>query len=226
MERKCRFDPREQIPPIPRIAAVETEKTLIIRIEAEDLQILKDSNFKLCFAKNVEGIFDVVWRASEGYLSINQFDWSYQYQLFCSNSFADNEKVRSTTEFRDIDFGQESTLNDAGILSPPSTGGEENKITLVNEYGSIHPGLSQMAVGVDGKMATTPTYLAENAVVQGTYGLTTAEMVLVWFEQDVETGTMFTSGKSNGFEVDMTSVEVVELLYQNQTWSLEKGSSA
>ncbi len=196
------------------------QKTVTVQIADEDLQTLKASDYRMCFAKESEGVFDVVWRAFSDYLTLSFFDWIPDYQLFCTNVFEDGETIRSTTNIVDIEFGQQSVLDAFGLLSPASSGGNESSINLVNEYGTTHPALSQWSKGIAGVEESTPTYVSETEMIKGERGLSTVDVVLVWFEQGLETSTLFSTPRSNSFEADLSSVDRVDLLFENQQWSL------
>ncbi len=207
-----------QMSRIMRTATEATEKTVIIEIAEADLQTLKDAEYKLCFAKKVEDTFNVVWQSYDLYLVTNEFSWTPMYQLFGTNTFQDEVTVQVSTNLVSIGLGEQSVLNSAGILQPPTTGGPETAITMINEYGSIHPGLNQLSTGLDGTQQSTPIYVAENAIVAGEANLTPKESVLVWFEQNVETSTMFSTARSNSVEIDLTFTNEAVRRYEDQTW--------
>ena len=197
----------------------ETEKLVQIEISTEDLRLLKGAGYKLCFAKKVDDEYNVVWQSYTDYLSNNKFSWTPQYQLFGSNVFQNNITVKVSTNLVTIGLGETSVLDSAGILGDPSTGGPETSITLENEYGTIHPGVNQLSTGLRGEQVSTPIYVAPKAAVMGPAVLTPIEEVLVWFQQDIETSTMFSTARSLAVEIDMTSVNSATRLYSNQRWT-------
>ncbi|AZL73838.1 hypothetical protein [Pseudomonas oryziphila] len=194
-------------------------KSVNIQIAADDLRTLKDGKYKLCFAKKVgDAAYNVVWQSYDKYLMNNTFSWTPQYQLFGTNTFQDNVTVTTATNIVTIGLGQQSILDDAGILGAPSTGGPETAVTLINKYNSIHPGINQLSTGIDGKQVSTPIYVATSAVVQGSTSLTPKESILVWFQQDVQTSTMFSSSRSNAQEIDLTFANSATYMYSGQKW--------
>ena len=195
-----------------------TEKTVIIQIAEEDLVTLKDNNYKLCFAKKVNDTYNVVWQSLGDYLVTNSFSWVPMYELFASNTFESEVTVEVTTNIVDIGLGEESTLNSAGLLSDPVTGGPSDSVTMINEYGPIHPGMNQLSTSAEGTIST-PIYVAEYQAVLGSVELTPIEYVMVWFEQNIETSTMFSTARSNSIEINMTGVDEQTRLYENGTWS-------
>ena len=197
-------------------------KKVIITIDEDDLQLLKKNNYKLCFAKKVgDADYNVVWQSYKKYLSYNEFSWTPQYQLFGTNTFNAGVKVVVSTNAVNIGLGQLSKLNEAGVLSSPVTGGPETGFTMVNEYGSIHPGVKQLCTGIDGTQTSSPIYVSTATAVQGKVTLTPVEKVLVWFEQEVETSTMFSNARSNSIELDLTTDNSLTRHYADQKWVIE-----
>ncbi|MGW8466145.1 hypothetical protein [Pseudomonas sp. CLCA07] len=196
-----------------------TQKSVTIEIAAEDLTLLKKSGYKLCFAKKVgTEDYNVVWQSYVQYLSSNDFSWTPQYQLFGSNNFQANVAVKVSTNIVNIGLGQKSVLADSGLLGQAVTGGPTVSITLDNEYGPIHPGINQLSTGIDGNQVSTPIYVATAQVVTGNTVLTPVETVLVWFEQNVQTSTMFSTSRSKAVEIDLTFVNDATRLYEAGAW--------
>ncbi|MFD9698362.1 hypothetical protein [Lentzea sp. NPDC059081] len=197
-------------------------KSVDIQIAPEDLKTLKSSNYKLCFAKKVNDSYNVVWQSSSAYLSDNTFSWQPLYQIFGSNTFQGNVTVHAATNQVAIGLGDEITLDKDGLLGNASSGGPATSITLNNDYGPIHPGLSAYSTDINGRGTTTPIYVAEAPIVSGKDVLTPVEAVQVWFEQDVVTSTMFSTARSNAVEIDLTEVNSATRLYSGGQWSKPK----
>lgn len=196
-----------------------TQKSVTIEIAPDDLTLLKQSGYKLCFAKKVGNeAYNVVWQSYDKYLSNNGFSWTPQYQLFGSNTFQADVTVKVSTNIVTIGLGQQSILSPEGLLGNAVTGGPDISITLDNEYGPIHPGINQLSVGIDGKQVSTPIYVATNQVVTGNTVLTPVETILVWFEQNVQTSTMFSTSRSKAIEIDLTVVNDATRLYEDGAW--------
>lgn len=203
-----------------RAALLAAQKTVDILIDLEDLKTLKASSYKLCFAKKVGNeAYNVVWQSYGDYLANNEFSWTPSYQLFGSNTFVSNLTVKVATNKVDIGLGEQSTLDPAGVLSPPSTGGSPTAITMINNYGKIHPGVNQLSTGINGEQVSTPIYVATNPIVLGNAELTPVEKVLVWFEQNITTSTMFSTARSKSVEIDLTTTNNATRLYQGGQWS-------
>ncbi|MGK7925414.1 MAG: hypothetical protein AB4290_09230 [Spirulina sp.] len=200
-------------------ALAAVQKSVIIKIATSDLETLKNGNYKLCFAKKVgDAAYNVVWQSYQDYLANNTFSWTPQYQIFGSNVFQANIEVQVSTNTQTIGLGETSILNSSGILESPSTGGPTTGFVMDNQYGSIHPGVNQLSTGIDGKQESTPIYVAESPSVIGETTLTPVEKILVWFEQDIQTSTMFSTSRSQAVEIDLTNQDSATRMYQNQTW--------
>lgn len=194
-------------------------KKVTIRIDDEDLSHLKTNKYRLCFAKKVgEEAYNVVWQSYSNYLSNNNFSWTPQYQLFGSKTFKEDITVEASTDLVTIGLGQTSTLDAAGVLRRPKTGGPSDAITMVNNFGSIHPGLNQLSTGIDGKQVSMPIYVATLGMVKGDVKLKPIEKVLVWFEQNIVTSTMFSDARTNPIEIDLTFSSEETRLYKNDRW--------
>ncbi len=99
-----------------------TQKSVKIQIASGDLTTLKQSGYKLCFAKKVgTEAYNVVWQSYVAYLSNSTFSWTPQYQLFGSNSFQANVQVDVSTNIVNIGLGQQSVLD---TLRPAGFGDE------------------------------------------------------------------------------------------------------
>lgn len=195
-------------------------KSVDIKIDPNDLETLKKNGYQLCFAKKVNDTYNVVWQSSDEYLADNAFSWQPMYELFGSNVFSGNVRVRVSTNKVAIGLGDQSVLDSSGVLQPATSGGPATGITMVNQYGNIHPGLSSYATGIDGQSSTSPIYVAEKQIVLGSDTLTPVEAVQVWFEQDIVTSTMFSTARSNAVEIDLTDQNSAARLYHNGAWSI------
>jgi len=194
-------------------------KSVAVQIAPGDLQILKDNGYTLCFARCVENSYSVTWQSFSEYLDSNSFAWSEQFQLFgidiVNNGVA---LIESRTNAVDIALGQQATLDSAGELGSARSGGPAEQITLINDYGPIHPALSGVSVGPDGVMRTTPIYIAPRSIVRGSASLRPLDKVQIWFQQDPAPGAMLFEAVSNPTVADLTSASSVTVLYQNGNW--------
>lgn len=209
----------KEMPRMLQAAAAAAEKRVTINIALDDQQFLKDNGYSLCIAKRTkEHSYNVIWSSYDKYVARNMFSWVPLYELFGSNTFQDGIRVETLTNMVQIGLGETSLLNEAGILKPPTTGGPEESITMNNEYGAIHPGLNQVITTPKGTQASIPFYLAENQIAAGSVTMTPVEKVQVWFEQKVQTGTMFSTARSNAVEIDLTFSNDETRTYKDGRW--------
>lgn len=197
-------------------------KSVTIQIAAADFERLRAGNYAMCFARKVNDTYDVVWQAYSQYLTISHFSWPPGQQLFATNSFVPGGKVIVETDAVDIVLGQQATLDAAGVLGPAANGPSDG-ITLINNFGPIHPGLIGMSTGPDGIQAQLPMYVESAAIETGSDLLKPADVVKVWFEQDIAAGTMLAQDPqiaiSHAVEIDLTTLDSAMRLYQNGSWS-------
>jgi hypothetical protein len=203
------------------------EKTITVQIAQEDLKTLKESGYRLCFAKKVAAAeYNVVWQAYDNYLFQNQFSWVPEYQLFCSNSCVPGESVFAATNLVDIKIGMTSVLNEYGWLSEPAAGYSAACLTLRNNYRQIHPGIMQTCTGINSVKISAPIYVSEFPVVKGHTLLMPIDKILIWFEQETESSTIINHLSSNNgswsesIELDLTSDNSKSIIYENEEWKI------
>lgn len=201
-------------------------KLVTIQIASGDLEVLKADGYILCFARCVEDSYDVIWQSYANYLANNPFSWSALYQLFGANAFSVGAPAGARTNAVDIAPGQQATLDHAGVLGSAVEKGAPGKITLINNYGPIHPGLSGISTGPDGVQRMTPMFVAPRPIVTGSYRLQPTDKVKVWFEQNGTSSTIVGRAVSNAVEIDLTGAETATRLYQNGDWTIAANKPA
>lgn len=112
-----------------------------------------------------------------------------------------------------VNLGEFVTLDKYEVLSEPVTGSNPTAMTLINEMGETHPVVNQLCIKPDGTMESKPIYAAEEAMFQGECQLMPKEKVQVWFEQNIETDTMFSKARSKAVEIDLTLKNSATVLY-------------
>lgn len=194
-------------------------KQVTIEIEVDDLQMLRVGNYSLCIAKKVEGGYGVVWDASRQFNHTNQISWKSEFELFGVRKFGDGIPVNSGTNRQPVRLGEQCVLDANGRLGRASPGGPATEITLVNQYGPIHSGLSQLLDGIGGGQRMLPIHVAPRVSAIGQVGLTPTDTVLVWFEQNISTATMFSKARPKAVEIDLSRTNAATLRYRNGSWS-------
>ena len=199
----------------------DLKKQVTVEIDQNDLQVLRTGKYMLCVAKKIaEGEYNVVWQAFDNYLCNNVFSWTPQYQLFGSIQFNAGATVVVSTNSVNIGLGQTATLSSLGILQSPISGGSQTGFIMDNEFGSIHVGVSQLCTQLDGSIVSSPIYVSTEAVLKGTITLTPVERVLIWFQQNIATGTMFSEARTNALELSLTITNSVKCLFKAQQWHI------
>lgn len=119
-----------------------------------------------------------------------------------------------------VNLGEVVTLDKYRVLSEPVINGSDSTaMTLINEMGENHPAVNQLCIKPDGTIESGPIYVAEEAMFQGECQLQPKEKVQIWFEQNIETGTMFSKARSKAVEIDLTLKNSTTVLYdKNGTW--------
>lgn len=195
-------------------------KRVTVKIDTGDLPVLKDGKYALCFAKKVGDFdYDVVWKSITKYAVNNAFSWQPIYDVYGTNTFEDKLKVEVSTNDQLIGLGEITTIDKYGVLSEPVTGGASEAINVLNNFDNIHIGISQVSVNESGVMESTPIYVSKGPVVLGESSYKPVEKVLVWFQANVETGTMFAEMRSNAIEIDLTGKESASVMYKNGQWA-------
>ncbi|WP_457584908.1 hypothetical protein [Ensifer canadensis] len=197
-------------------------KVVTIIVDLEDLVSLKANNYAMCFAKKVAlgsdgGSYNVVWQSLTGYSHSTSFLWWPQFALFATNYFVDGRMVVASTNEPTLEFGQRCVLNQYGLLEHPVSFGPDG-VTMENQYGPIHPALSQASV-LNGVQTMTPIYVAPDLMSQGSVTLNPINTVMVWFQQDISCSTMFSSARSMSIEIDLSMTNTVTCLYKGGKWS-------
>lgn len=198
-----------------------SQKSIKVELSKETLETLKKSGYAMCFAKKVNDTYNVIWKATNEYLQNTIFSWVPKYKVFATNTYEDNVKVTTDTDEVTATLGQQCTLTKEGVMEDAVTGGKDQCITIENNYGSIHSGISQVC-RMNGKDEVTPIYVSSEARLVGEIELEPKESVMVWFEADVETSTIFETAKTNSQVVDLTDKDAQTISYDTSTgsWSI------
>jgi hypothetical protein len=198
-------------------------KLIQIKINQTDYDVLKSGKYNLCYSQKANDAYAVVCQSISNYLPSTRISWLPNYQLFGTNFFTAGAEVVIEINSVDIDFVAVATLDAAGILKPAKGLGSSRVITFLNNYGPIHPGLIGTSAGPDGVQRQLPIYVGQDAVEAGVIGLTPVDVVRVWFQQDITTGTMLSPDMlakvSNAIEVDLINADTASLQYQGGVWS-------
>lgn len=195
-------------------------KSIKISIDTTDLPLLKQEEYRLCFAKKTaDADYNVVLQSYKKYTATNTLLLIPLFHIFCCNRFTNGGSVDAATSVSDINVGDTAILNEYGVFTTSVQGGKSTAITLKNEYGQMHPGLNQLFRGIDGTTIAAPFYVAKNPMPPGSIELTPVDKVLVWFEKDIKESTMFTNPRSLAVEIDLTATDTATRHYNKRGWT-------
>jgi hypothetical protein len=195
-------------------------RQVTITVEVEDISRLKTAGYALCVAKKVDDGYDVVWHASRHFLAMNTLSWTPIFRLFGTNRFDPGGMATMATAEQTIGFGEQCILDARGVLGRASTGGPRTEITLVNQYGAIHAGLSQMISWIDGSQQVMPIHVSPRASPVGQVHLRPVDSVLVWFDQNARAAEIFSKPPTGAVEINLTHANAATLHYSNGVWSI------
>jgi hypothetical protein len=199
-------------------AGAAAERTAIIDIDGTDLADLKANGYSLCFARRMGSAYNIVWRSLDDYLHRTMLSWTPQYILFGTSFVQAGSAVFPETNLQPISLGQQSVLDASGNLLPPEPGGGMTSITMINQFGPIHPGLSAIST-LNGDSAATPFFVTQNPIERSyVIALTPSDGLLVWFQQGARTSEAFTDAPANSVALDFAESHTVNRRYTGGKW--------
>ncbi len=204
------------------INSISNVKTLNIEITQEDMEFLMSRSLNLNIAIKVNGAFNVIWRSVSNYSTFNQFQWSQVFHIFGTGDTEEALMVDIETNVVNIALGQDVVLDPGDLLDQPVAGSTPTGITFINNSESaIFPVLAQLLTFIGSTQAITPVYVLENPLLSGqSHLITPTQEVLVWFGEEVETGTIFTEPVEFFVNVDLTNDSSATRLFSNREWSI------
>lgn len=79
--------------------------------------------------------------------------------------------------------------------------------------------ISQVA-SLNGKEESTPIFVSENQIILGNDSFEPVEKVMVWFQCNIESGTMLADLRSNAIELDLTETNTMDVEYADGIWRI------
>jgi hypothetical protein len=190
-------------------------KSVTVSIAPQDQIDLKKNGYNLCFAKLVNGVANVVWQSQgpDEWIAMNTFSWDPVYQVYGAQAFQSSVQVKEATNAVSAQLGDTTVLNQYGIFDPASQAGPSTAVTIDNQFRLITMGMNQLAGGT-----STPIYVSPEQAETGVVTLTPVDQIMVWFDQELTTSTMFSSARSNTTKVDLTTTDSASILYSGGIW--------
>lgn len=202
-------------------------KRINVSINESDLSTLKSSGYSLCFALMFNGRYTVVWQAYKEFYPNSIFSWENTYKVFATNSFAKGKQVTVRSNEEAVTLGQIITLDSNCIFNSAVDGGLKTAVNIKNDFGSVYPGLFQTCKRVDNDdKVCAPVFLMPTVSIRGTAEIMPADKLLIWFEQDIQAGTMINksssefNARSKFTEVSFHEESEHSIKYENQTWKV------
>lgn len=185
------------------------ERNMLVKVDPNILKVIRSGNYNLCISKMVNDEYAVIWQAISNISSKNYIKWTPRYTLFASNYCVVGRSPRPCTSDQPIKGGEHCILNSFGILEKAKgTSQIRAPLFVRNCFKPIHFGLSMKSE--EGK--NTVIYVTSEKCLPGISGFTPKEKVLVWFEEEQQSGTIIKQVSSQAIEVDMSSESHIGVL--------------
>ncbi|KAG7094768.1 hypothetical protein E1B28_005584 [Marasmius oreades] len=183
---------------------------LTIFISEDTFPALKKAGYRLCIAKEVNGKHDVAFQTVKDIVYQNDFEFDERFLIFGTKKFEVGETAQPFTRKVLIASGREVTLDVDGAFSVVSGPVVPSKpFTVHNQYAyPLHFGVDAV---VDNGYNTA--FVHEMAVLSGEIFMAPKKKLLIWFDQGLETGMMFTHTVSNCMRLDFTETNDITISY-------------
>ncbi|KAG7094770.1 hypothetical protein E1B28_005586 [Marasmius oreades] len=199
---------------------MSSQYRLTILISDDTFPALKKAGYRLCIAKEVNGKYDVAFQTVKEVAYQNDFEFEERFRIFGTRKFEVGENAQPFTRRVPILSGREVTLDVDGAFSVVSGPVVPSKpFTVHNQYAyPLHFGVDAV---VDNDYNTA--FVHEMAVLSGEIFVAPKKKLLIWFEQGLETGMMFTHTVSNSIRLDFTETNDITISYTAPRSAPEKG---
>lgn len=201
-------------------------KLVQIQINQTDYNSLRSGNYNLCFAQKTNGAYTVLCQSISNYLPSTHFSWQPDYQLFGTDFFTPGTAVVVETNAVAVDLVKMSVaaIDAAGVVKPAAGGAAVSFIPFSNANGRIYAGLIGSSAGPDDTQQSLPIHVGPQAAGIGLALLAPLDVVRVWFQRNIVTGTMLSpemlATGPNAIEVDLTASDKASLHYENGMWAI------
>jgi hypothetical protein len=194
--------------------------TLTVDIGEDVYATLKKGGYKLCICKKIKDEYNVVWEGNTFLPVGNKFEWTEDFSVFGATQFKNKVQVGGATRDQRIKFGQTCVLSDIGVMGPATGPVKGGTFTVDNEYvsGTLHIGVKQKI----GSGTALPVYVSP-VVVTGIDDFTPVVTVMVFFNRELKTSTMFDKSVSHTCEVEYEggATSQTRLYNDDQEWEIE-----
>ncbi|KZV84471.1 hypothetical protein EXIGLDRAFT_776506 [Exidia glandulosa HHB12029] len=179
---------------------METYK-LEVLITGDWVERMKRMKYALCVAKKVNSCYSVVWTSTRDYNYENEYSWTDDYQVGAVQGFEAGQDLIKlpATKKQHISFGQTVVREPNGVLKAATGAPNGESFIVANMGGETHIVVDQM-IGANFQT----TWVDPDGTINGKVKVTPQLKVLVFFEKDITTGTMFVEVNYPAIEIDFT----------------------
>ncbi|HIU75778.1 MAG TPA: hypothetical protein IAC62_07845 [Candidatus Pelethocola excrementipullorum] len=204
---------------------MDGRKQIEITIGEEDIRMLKEAGYLLCFAgrdKNYD--YRIIGGAWEHYFQNNRLEVGEICRIFFCQNIREGEVYFSNSS-ADIGLGQQTTIERSGSFSRSVDMRKKDRIKMLNNYGSLYPGIKREVIFKE-RVEQVPVFLAPYASVKGEYEIVPVCKFKLWLAQCVKSGQVMDremrntigAGKSREIELDLTKSEECAIRYEKGIW--------
>lgn len=204
--------------------------SVTIRFSDSDLRNIKDTNLRLCIAKQVapvddpgaEGQASVVWLAIEDIYPINKIEWTEQYGLFATRtSLIDGATITQTSNKNNVNPG-EYEFDEYNQFKKVKEHPESHLYSVTNKKSKMES-LGLLQAVQTNSIGSIMNPVAVFQVMPGiTLQMTPIVKISVWLSTTYNSGSVIAKAISNVTIVDMTS-GTKALKYNNGLFEEDSG---
>lgn len=207
---------------------MDGRKQIEITIGEEDLRMLKEAEYLLCFAgRDKDYDYGIIGCAWKNYFQNNRLEVGEICRIFFCQNIREGEVYCSNASAY-IELGQQITIEKFGSFSTSVDMGRKDRIKMLNNYGSLYPGIKREVVFQE-RVEQAPVFLAPYASVLGAYEIVPICKFKLWLAQCVKSGQVMDremrdtigAGKSREIELDLNKSEKCSIRYEGGIWKKE-----
>jgi hypothetical protein len=185
------------------------------------LEAIYATGSRVILAHSVMGSLpNVVWQAFNPFQS-NLITWEDQFGIYCSNASFTNGTLLTSLATVPIgaDMNAFYNLESNGVIAGPSSGGQPDTFSLLNNYSNspyILAGLQQDAV-INGVEVQGNAISALPTLFQSTAFMLPTTSIYIWLQSQVESNSVITRIASPLTQLDFGgSVDAISVQYDSE----------
>lgn len=194
-----------------------TESTLQLNVEIQSpdfLTFINQHGFKLCIGQQINDQYNVSWVVIGLLSPTTTIAWPRTFGIFSLDDYAVGAVIKDPENAVSIAPGQRIELTPEGQFGVPGPQSTAPHSIIVDKlYAPTH-----LALGVALGAACQPMF-AQQQTGTGQVILTPAPKLSIWFQQDIEQGTIIGRPPVTAFETDLAGVSSATVTNTNGKWS-------